>query len=268
MVALSVWPTDAADGSVASEARWRKMGRYWVPSGVLAGQGGELAPSLAFPNLTVQSGAAWVDGHYAELPSNQVLTVTANGLAVVRFDPAANTAELLWRDGVSTPAQSPTGTWELPIAQTIGSALTDRRELVGPGAGGELALGQVVSPASVTATTAATAPALITAPAVATNGTTRIKVEFFCGSVGGNATAAVTSSYLFDGTTQIGILNRSNLTANVEVPHYGLVFLTPVAGSHTYSVRGVVSGGASSYQAGTGAGGSFILPMVLRVTRA
>lgn len=129
MVAMDVWPTDGAAGSVATEARWRKMGRLWSPSGVVAGQGGEMALSLAYPNLTVQTGACWVDGHYCELTSNQVLTATANGIAVVRFNPAANTAELLWRDGVSTPSQSPTGTWELPIAATIGSALVDIRPL-------------------------------------------------------------------------------------------------------------------------------------------
>lgn len=127
MVAMNVWPTDAADGSVATEARWRKMGRVWAPSGVVIGAGGDLAPSLAFPNLTVQAGAAWVDGHYCELPGAQVLPVTANGIVVVRFDPAANTAELLYRDGVTTPAQNPNGTWELLIASMAGSVMTDAR---------------------------------------------------------------------------------------------------------------------------------------------
>ncbi len=127
MVAMNVWPTDAADGSVANEARWRKMARTWAPSGVVAGQGADMAPTLAFPNLTVQAGAAWVDGHYCELGGAQVLAVTANGLAVVRFDPAANTAELLYRDGVSVPAQNPTGVWEQPIARISGSALIDAR---------------------------------------------------------------------------------------------------------------------------------------------
>lgn len=127
MVAMNVWPTDGAAGSVATEARWRSMGRAWTGSGVITGVGLELAPTLAMPNLTVKAGACWVDGHYCELTSDQVLTATANGLAVVRFDPAANTADLLWRDAVSTPAQSPTGTWELPIAKTVGSVLTDLR---------------------------------------------------------------------------------------------------------------------------------------------
>ncbi len=111
MVAMNVWPTDAGDGSVANEARWRKMARHWTASGVLAGVGSGMQPSLAFPNLTVKAGAAWVDGHYAELLGDQVLAVTANGIVVVRFDPAANTAELLYRDGITTPTQTTGGTW-------------------------------------------------------------------------------------------------------------------------------------------------------------
>jgi len=132
MVAMNVWPTDASDGSVANEARWRKMARYWQPSGVVSG----LSPSLAYPNLTIQAGTCWVDGHFCELLGSQVLTVTANGLAVVRFDPAANTAELLYRAGATTPQQSPTGVYEIPIAVIAGSALTvDARALVDPAGG-------------------------------------------------------------------------------------------------------------------------------------
>jgi hypothetical protein len=125
MAALNTWPTDAGDGSVANEARWRKMGRLWAPSGV-AGPA-DLKPTLTFPNLTVAAGVAWVDGHFVESLGSQVLTVTANGLAVIRFDPAANLAELLYRDGATVPSQSPSGTWELPIAKLTGSALTDVR---------------------------------------------------------------------------------------------------------------------------------------------
>lgn len=140
MVLMSVWPTDGSDGSVATEARWRKMAKLWLPSGVAAGVGGEMAPALAYPNLTIAAGACWVDGHYTELAGGQVLTVTANGLAVVRFDPAANTAELLYRDGVTVPAQSPTGIWEQPIAAITASALSDRRgPLLLPGSSASLA---------------------------------------------------------------------------------------------------------------------------------
>lgn len=127
MVAMNVWPTDAADGSVSSEARWRKMGRLWAPTAVDPAAGAGMAPTLAFPNLTVKAGACWVDGHFCELPGDQVLAVTANGLVVVRFDPAANTAELLYRDGVTVPNQSPTGVYEMPLARMAASALTDLR---------------------------------------------------------------------------------------------------------------------------------------------
>jgi hypothetical protein len=133
MVAMSVWPTDASDGSVATEARWRKMGRVWAGTGVVIGQAGNMVPTLAGTNLTVKAGACWVDGHYCELAADTVLTVTANGIAVVRFDPAANTAELLYRDGITTPAQSPTGTFEMVVGSIAGGVLTDARAAIKPG---------------------------------------------------------------------------------------------------------------------------------------
>jgi hypothetical protein len=127
MVAMNVWPTDAADGSVSNEPKWRKMARHWCPTGIADGVGTNMAPTLAFPNLTVGAGACWIDGHFCELPAQTMLTVTANGLAVVQFDPAANLAQLIWRDGATTPVQLPTGVWELPIAKVTSNALTDLR---------------------------------------------------------------------------------------------------------------------------------------------
>ena len=139
MVAMNVWPTDAADGAVTSEARWRKMGHLWAPSGAAAGVGGELKPSYLFPNLTVKSGAAWADGHYCELLADQVfggLTALSIGLVVVRFDPTANTAELLWLDGATVPTQNPAGIWEVPIARQNTGVMTDTRTMIAPvGAG-------------------------------------------------------------------------------------------------------------------------------------
>ena len=167
MPSLSVWPTDGADGSVANEARWRKMGRHWTPTGVLAGVGGQLKPTLAGTSLTVADGAAWVDGHYCELLGSQVLTVTANGIAVVRFDPAANTAELVWRDGVTVPAQSPTGVFEMLIASTTGSVLADRRAIVGAGnAKGGQVVAQSLSSATFESADIATATGVAILPAV------------------------------------------------------------------------------------------------------
>ena len=137
MVAMNVWPTDAADGAVTSEARWRKMGRLWAPSGATGGVGGELKPSYLYPTLTVKNGAAWADGHYCELTADQGfggMTALSVGLVVVRFDPTANTAELLYLDGATTPSQNPAGVWEVPIARLNTGVMTDLRTLVAPAA--------------------------------------------------------------------------------------------------------------------------------------
>lgn len=130
MAVMDVWPTDGEDGSIATEAKWRKMGRLFAPDSVVANAGGELALSLAGTALTVQSGAVWIDGHYAELAGSQNLTVTANGLVVIRFDPAANIAELVYRDGATVPEQNPNGIWEMVIGSVSGSVLTDSRNIL------------------------------------------------------------------------------------------------------------------------------------------
>ena len=43
--------------------------------------------------IDVTAGAAWLDGHYAELTSPAAESSTANGLLVVRFTPADNEFE-------------------------------------------------------------------------------------------------------------------------------------------------------------------------------
>jgi hypothetical protein len=127
MVSMNVWPTDGADGSVANEAKWRKMARHWEGNGIARGVGGELAPTFAGSNVTVQPGAVWIDGHYAELTGSQVLTVTANGMVVVRFDPVANSAELIYRDAVTVPTTDPVGVWEYVIARMSAGTMLDVR---------------------------------------------------------------------------------------------------------------------------------------------
>jgi hypothetical protein len=121
MVALDVWPTEAGAGIVATEARWRKMGRMWTPTGV--GTAGALAPSRSGTTLTIQPGAVWLDGHYAELLTAQTLTITTSGIAVVRWDPASSTVELLWRDAVLTPTVDFAGVYEFVIYQLQASGV-------------------------------------------------------------------------------------------------------------------------------------------------
>ena len=48
---------------------------------------------------------------------------------MIRWTPAANTFELLYRNGATTPTQTDP-TWELPIAQMSGGSMTDLREFV------------------------------------------------------------------------------------------------------------------------------------------
>lgn len=130
MVAMSVWPTDAGDGSVATEFRWRRMARLWAPTAIVARFGGEFGPSLSGLTLTVQSGAAWVDGHYCELTTTATFPVGADGRVTIMFDPAANSAQLLWTPGAGlVPIQTPDGVWELPICFMSGGVLNDVRVL-------------------------------------------------------------------------------------------------------------------------------------------
>jgi len=123
---LAVWPTDGADGSVSSEARWRKMARLWAGNGIAENQGGELAPTLAAgPTINVAIGAAWLDGHYAELAAPASVPASANGLLVVRFTPADNHAELVYRDGVTLPCYR----WNRGVLVRKGHALSKVRPL-------------------------------------------------------------------------------------------------------------------------------------------
>ena len=144
MAELTGWPTDGAEGSVSSEARWRKMAKLWAPSGTVTG----LAPTLGSGVINVTAGSAWMDGHYAELTSPASETNSANGLLVVRFTPADNTFELVYRDGATTPTQTD-AVWELPIAQMTAGALIDLRDFTT--AGGVLGyIGQASGPGPAT----------------------------------------------------------------------------------------------------------------------
>jgi hypothetical protein len=142
MGVLEGWPTDGAEGAVSTEARWRAMARLWAPSGVVSGQGGELAPVLGAGVIDVAAGAAWVDGHYCELGSAASEPVTANGLLVIRFTPADNLFELVFRDGITTPTQSD-AIWELPIARVTAGVMVDLRRIIAVGGAGIERVGHV-----------------------------------------------------------------------------------------------------------------------------
>jgi hypothetical protein len=240
MVAMNVWPTDASDGSVTSEARWRKMARHWTATGVLKGVGQEMAPTLAYPNLTVKDGACWVDGHFCELLGTQVLTVTANGLAVVRFDPAANTADLLYRDAVSVPAQSPTGTWELPIAKITGSVLADQRAMVSAGGPAVLRAVGTGSVGTLTATPVDVPGLILTVTTLASHW---YRIVGRVSLVATGAVGTLEARLMEDGAA-IDFADAT-VAASSQRQMQNLVLRQPTAGVHVYKVMALTdaSGG-------------------------
>src|SRR5262245_40373758 len=119
---MSIWPTESGDGSVSSEDRWRKMAKYWLPSGVLQGYLSELSPSLAGGVSTVSPGACWLDGHYAEIVASDPVSAAGDGLLVAQYVKASQSAALVFNAGASTPTQTD-ATYELPIASVVGGVL-------------------------------------------------------------------------------------------------------------------------------------------------
>src|SRR5205085_4028332 len=103
-MATRIWPTDGADGSVATEFRWRAMARTWRMSGILPEEPltnwGEFQAVFTPPNvLNVNPGAAWVDGHFVINEDILELPITDPGLAVLHVDPATNSAAVIWKAG-------------------------------------------------------------------------------------------------------------------------------------------------------------------------
>jgi len=244
---LTVWPTDGADGSVSSEARWRKMARIWVPSvvdGSLLGLAGQLVPTLAAgPTINVTAGACWLDGHYAELATPASIPATANGLLVVRFTPADNHAELLYRDAATTCTMT-LATWELPIARMLAGALQDIRWFANTS--GELATAAQAGQVILTSAHTAAAPIdVINIPAVYFDGATyefvgRTGIGFITPASG----SGVMQCFLWiDGTAQGLAMIQCYQPGG---PHLmGRIRYAPPAGVHQVRMRGNLSGGAT-----------------------
>ena len=95
---------------------------------------------------------------------------------------------------------------------------------------------------TVTATAAASAQTWIDGNAVIYDGSTRVKVEAFSAAWDGGGTGAnVGLLELYDGSTDLGVLAQVAGTGVM----YGVYFVTPSAGSHTYHVKAWKSGSGS-----------------------
>jgi len=121
---------------------------------------------------------------------------------------------------------------------------------------------------TVTATTEGTAQAFIDGNAVTYDGTTKVKIEFWCGFTANiNDTGVIT---LLDGATAIGWLSQiGNNSATIQdnLAFYGCRFLTPTAASHTYHIAAWKTSGTFIVTGGAGGAGTQV-PAWYRITKA
>ena len=124
------FPFDTGPGATATPARWRLMARLWSGSGVISAYSSTLTPSLAGSVVTVQPGAAWIDGYYGEINvgSPKTVSISGNGMVVVRMDPTLRQILVVFVAGQTVPTQVPNGIYEVPLMQVVGSTGTDIRQ--------------------------------------------------------------------------------------------------------------------------------------------
>lgn len=138
------FPFDPGHGASANSARWRKMAQLWAPDGVVNNYLNELNATQATNQVTVQTGAVFIHGYYAELATQQTFTVGTNGTIVAQVNMAVNSEviNLVYRDGVIDYGSSP-GTsyeqdasiWEIPIWLISAGSLVDIRTKINPATG-------------------------------------------------------------------------------------------------------------------------------------
>jgi hypothetical protein len=236
-MAMTVWPTDQAPGNVSSEPAWRKMAKLWAPDGVAWMTLNQMAPTLvAGPAIRVDTGAVWIDGHYAENPTAATIAAVGDGLLVVRFEPATGIAELVFRAGATVPTKL-LATWEVPIAAIVAGALSDRRAFTP--VGGELAHAETAS--TITLTSGWTA--ILTFPPIPSNGLDVLEFEFNTPRVNVGGTGYTAFNLFTDGAQGPSM---AYVLPTSGAPIGGRLRQAPSAGLHTYSLRGLFVAPATS----------------------
>jgi len=137
---MSVTPVDnyfpftTGPGAAATQDNWRLMARNWVQggSGIIYGTRNQFKPTMAGTTVTVDTGAAWLDGFYGENITTKTITAGGTGQVVVQMDPTATppVINIAFKPGQTTPVQQSTGVFEIPIANISGTTLTDVRQYV------------------------------------------------------------------------------------------------------------------------------------------
>jgi hypothetical protein len=134
------FPFDPGFGASASAARWRKMANLWIADGVVANYLNQMNGTLVGNQITVQSGAVFIHGYYAEIVNSQTFTVGTNGTIVAQANFNTELVALVYRDTVvdygSGGYEQDTNIWEIPIwGISGGNTLLDLRNLINPATG-------------------------------------------------------------------------------------------------------------------------------------
>ena len=159
------FPFDPGYGASANAARWRKMANLWMADGVLANYPlgaaatvSQLYATIAGTTVTVQPGAVFIHGYYAEITTSQTFTVGTNGTIVAQVNYANEVVALVYRDTVvdygSGGFEQDANIWEIPIwGVSGGTTLLDLRNLINPATGLRWWTSQPGSTAVATSTT-------------------------------------------------------------------------------------------------------------------
>jgi len=163
----------------------------------------------------------------------------------------------------------------IPVGANGKALVADSTQSLGVGyaypPGYEFDYVEMTSNVTVTATTDGNSngTALIDGNAVTYDGSTRIKIECWFHALEINE-PNVGRINLYDGTTDLGRMILTGIgagTATTDFTLYGVRFLTPPSGSHTYHIRGWKTAGTFTVYGGAG-GASTILPAWYRITKA
>ncbi len=146
----------------------------------------------------------------------------------------------------------------------------------GAAGAGELDYVQITSGVNVTGTSWASPTTIITGSSVSYDGSTRVLLEAFCAAFDTPSGGDIGASFAFlDGATHLGVSGTirgvssgTGVTTVLQGSIYMRRFYTPSAGSHTFTVRGIVTSGTGVWNAGDGSGSTVFTPSFLRITQA
>lgn len=219
------------------------------------------SPATSGTSLTVASG----DGAlFPAAPFNATVWPAGS-------QPSSSNAEIVRVTAVSTDTLTITRAQEGTSARSIGTgdqiaATITAKTLTDAEGDDQIDYVPKASDVVVTATSATSANTIIDGSAVTYDGSTRVKIEFWCRLASINA-AGYWIVTLWDGTTDLGRLAQFHGNGVGDgTPVYGVAFITPTSGSHTYHVKAWLAGPTSSTFTGNSTDPGY--PMWLRIRKS